>query len=120
MRLLLLTLVACFTCTFSSVLSAQQDSWKKHVIVPPLKSSINTVVANDFDRDGQIDVITSYNNQVIVLRGPDWEPQVVYTFPDKPKSNRGPRGGCIHSCLMDVDDDGDLDFCGVEQCGFLG
>ena len=101
----------------TSSITAQQV-WKKHEIVPPRKTSINTAVAHDFDGDGNMDVISSYENGVVVLKGPNWEPHIVYTFPPKVSSNRGPRGGCIHSCLMDVDDDGDLDFCGSSNAVF--
>ena len=46
--------------------------WKRHLIVDHAKSAINSAVASDFDGDGNIDVIASYERGVFIHRGPDW------------------------------------------------
>lgn len=85
--------------------------WNKHVVVENAGSMINSVVANDFDRDGHMDILASYENGVKLLRGPDWKAITIHVF--SPESSRNkPRAACIHSCLMDVDGDGAQDFCG--------
>gem|GEM_PF-139792 len=89
----------------------QAPPWKKHVVVPKANSQINSAVANDFDGDGSMDIISSYDGKVVLLRGPDWKPQTIHVF-NSANSRNKPRTSCIHSCLMDVDGDGDLDFCG--------
>jgi hypothetical protein len=96
---------------------ASADEWNKHVIVASADSMINSAMANDFDADGHIDVITSYDGRVVLLRGPDWKPHSVHVF-DAANSRSKPRTSCIHSCLMDVDADGDQDFCGSNNTVF--
>ncbi|MDG2124475.1 MAG: VCBS repeat-containing protein [Verrucomicrobiales bacterium] len=93
------------------------ESWVKHVVYPAAKGMINGVSANDFDADGEVDVITSVEGQVVVLRGPDWERFGVHRFIGGQSRNR-PRPACIHSCLMDVDGDGDMDFVGSNNTVF--
>ena len=78
---------------------------------------INSAIANDYDGDGVMDVITSYEGRVVLLRGPTWKPHTVHVF-DAENSRIKPRTSCIHSCLMDVDSDGDLDFCGSNNTVF--
>ena len=85
--------------------------WKKHNIVKSCKTSINSAQANDFDGDGHIDVIATYDKAAYVHKGPNWEPIKVCDFvPGRSRSK--PRTACIHSCLLDADRDGDLDFVG--------
>ena len=91
--------------------------WRKHIVVPAGKGSINGVSASDFDKDGQLDVITSVDGEVIVLKGPDWKRFPVHKFVKGLARNK-PRPACIHSCLMDVDGDGDMDFIGSNQTVF--
>jgi FG-GAP-like repeat len=98
--------------------------WIKHIILPTNDAAegqacrVNTVVANDFDKDGNMDVIASYDAMVILYRGPDWKPQViVQEMPINPDS-LGERRGCIHSTIMDVDGDGDMDFIGANRMLF--
>tara|TARA_R110002049_G_scaffold2750_10_gene22479 strand:- start:149988 stop:151055 length:1068 start_codon:yes stop_codon:yes gene_type:complete len=78
---------------------------------------INSAMADDYDGDGQMDVITSYEGRVVLLRGPAWVPHTVHVF-DASNSRTKPRTSCIHSCLMDVDGDGDQDFCGSNNTVF--
>lgn len=94
-----------FAILLGSVSCVQAD-WKKHTIVESAGSGIPSAVASDFDGDGNVDVIAAYQGQVIIHRGPDWKPVSVHTF------DKGLRAGpaAIHSCLMDCDGDGDLDF----------
>ena len=91
--------------------------WTKHVIQPPVKGGIHGASASDFDRDGHTDVITSFENNVVVFKGPRWQKVIVHTFgPGDSKRKVGP--ACIHSCLMDVDGDGDDDFIGSNETVF--
>jgi hypothetical protein len=93
------------------------EEWPKHVIQPPAKGMINGVSANDFDGDGHTDVISSRDGEVVIYKGPDWTPIAVHTFAPG-KSRKNPRKACIHSCLMDADGDGDLDFMGSNNTVF--
>lgn len=59
------------------------ESWKKHTILetnnaaPGQASRIATAVAHDFDKDGHIDVISSYDGKVFLYQGPDWKPLLI-------------------------------------------
>ena len=98
-------------------LKSENGNWKKHTIVEPLSGFINSVVSDDFDGDGHRDVIASYEGKVMLLRGPDWEPQAIHEF-KRGQSRNQPRPACIHSCLLDVDGDGDRDFVGSNNTVF--
>ena len=91
--------------------------WKKHIIQKPVLKNIPSAVANDWDKDGIMDVISSWGGKVVLYRGPDWEPHTIHTFDPKNSRNK-PRPTCIHSCLIDADGDGDLDFCGSNNTVF--
>jgi hypothetical protein len=91
--------------------STASGEWEKHVVLEAAGGAINSAVANDFDGDGHIDILSSHGGNVVLLRGPDWKPYVVHVFSPEHSRNR-PRPACIHSCLLDVDRDGDMDFCG--------
>ena len=106
------------TCLLGAVASgAWGDDWKKHVIKPAGKGMVNSAVARDWDGDGKIDVIASYEGKVVLLQGPHWGEHVVHRFSAK-NSRTKPRDACIHSTIMDVDGDGDMDFCGSNQTVF--
>ncbi|MFP6763122.1 MAG: VCBS repeat-containing protein [Planctomycetaceae bacterium] len=109
----------CLTAVFTGTgaTADAQIRWPQHVVVPSSDSMINSAVAGDFDGDGLIDVLSSYDGQVALLRGPDWKSHRIHTFDDSHSRNK-PRTSCIHSCLLDVDADGDLDFCGSNNTVF--
>ena len=96
---------------------SQAEGWKKHIVVPQADSMINSAVAHDFDGDGHVDILSSYDGEVVLLQGPNWKPITVHNFKDSVSRNK-PRASCIHSCLMDADGDGDLDFCGSSNTVF--
>lgn len=91
--------------------------WKRHLIVDHAKTSINSAVASDFNDDGHLDVIVSYEGGVFVQIGPSWRKTQVHKF-DPANSRNKPGKACIHSCLIDVDGDGDQDFVGSNQTLF--
>ena len=100
-------------CLLTIATNVTAESWKKHVVVPPVESMINSVVANDFDGDGHVDILSSYDGRVVLLKGPRWIPYVVHVF-DESHSRNKPRTSCIHSCLLDVDVAGPVDeYCEV-------
>ncbi|MDA0346836.1 MAG: VCBS repeat-containing protein [Verrucomicrobia bacterium] len=92
--------------------------WKKHTIVSQVESTqTDSAVANDFDGDGFMDVIGTFDGNVVLLKGPDWKRQTIHAFKEG-DSSRKPRPQCIHSCLLDVDGDGDQDFVGSNNTTF--
>lgn len=73
---------------------------------------INDANAADFDGDGHLDLIASFDGGVWVFRGPDHREKFqVHKFGIGPQG-RKLRAGCIHACLLDVDGDGDKDYIG--------
>jgi len=111
--------VTCLTaaCSSTSPNAEAQTGWPRHVVVPSSESMINSAVAGDFDGDGRIDVLSSYEGRVVLLHGPAWQAHTVHVFDESHSRNR-PRTSCIHSCLLHVDADGDLDFCGSNNTVF--
>ena len=88
---------------FFEVSNAQ--SCEKHTVVE--QGHCNTAVALDVNGDKNLDVIASYNGKVTLLIAPDWRQEsILYRF-------FGGKGQCIHSTLIDVDGDGDLDWAGT-------
>ncbi len=98
-------------------LRSRNPDWMKHTIVSPSSGAINSSVANDYDGDGDLDVIASFEGSVQLLRAPDWESTELHAFAPGFARNR-PRPACIHSCLLDVDGDGDKDFVGSNNTVF--
>lgn len=87
--------------------------WKKHVIAD---GRLNlTAVAVDANGDKKMDVITSYSGKVSLFVAPDWKQEVVlYEFG---KGGKKAKDKCIHSAVLDVDGDGDLDWAGSTAHG---
>lgn len=115
-----LVVASLLAATAHAAIDSNDTPWKKHVLQPADKTRgmINTAVASDFDKDGHMDILSSFNGGVILLPGPDWKTQiVVHQFPPR-RPNQQPTGGCIHSCLLDVDHDGDQDFIGSNNTVF--
>ena len=78
---------------------------------------INSAVAHDWDGDGDMDILSSLQGEVFLYQGPDWKRHSIHTFGDGQSRNKM-RPACIHSCLMDVDGDGDPDFIGSNNTVF--
>ena len=100
-----------------AVAGVTAEPWKKHVVLAKADGMVNSAVAHDFNGDDKIDVLSSYDSRVVLLRGPSWKPLTLHVF-DATDSRNKPRPACVHSCLMDVDNDGDLDFCGSNNTVF--
>lgn len=98
--------------------------WKKHTLLATndaaegQASRVATVTAHDFDKDGHIDVISSYDGKVILYQGPGWIPHVIVEDMPLNPDTRGEMRGCLHSALMDVDGDGDMDYIGSNRMLF--
>ena len=97
-------------------LSGKSEPWRKHVVAHA-KGNVNSAVSADFDDDGHVDVLSSYDGKVVLHRGPNWDAYQLHAF-SRDNSRNKPRPDCIHSCLLDVDHDGDLDFCGSSNTVF--
>lgn len=98
----------------AAIIGEAAPGWKKHVVQPASKTAGNINDANsaDFDGDGHLDLIASFDGGVWMFLGPDWKRSIkVYKFGLGPRG-RKLRPGCIHACLMDIDGDGDLDYIG--------
>lgn len=105
MKILLSLSLAVLVVTTSSLEAAE---WKKHVITE--KRQNLTAVAADYNRDGKVDVITSFGGRVSLFLAPDWTEIVLHRFPRL-------NAACIHSETLDVDGDGDMDWVGSEASG---
>lgn len=110
--------------TLATSQASPTKPWEKHTILatndaaPGQASRIATVVAHDFDKNGHIDVISSYDGKVFLYQGPDWKPHlIVEELPLNPDTT-GELRGCLHSALMDVDGDGDMDYIGSNRMLF--
>ena len=114
---ILRTSLCCALLAITVTTQAEESHWKKHIVQSPAKNMVNTAVASDWNGDGKMDVISSVDGGVILYTGPDWKPHTIFTFRDG-LSRTKPRWACIHSCLMDVDGDGDQDFCGSNNTVF--
>ncbi|WP_417851647.1 FG-GAP repeat domain-containing protein [Thalassoglobus sp.] len=101
-QMLFLTAVSFLTSMVSTSHGADPTAWVKHTLFEG--GHCNTVVAGDFTGDGLIDVISNSQGKCHLLIAPDWKHVVLH---ENPKHN------CIHSEVMDVDQDGDLDYIAV-------
>ena len=94
--------------TTSSGFALKAEEWKKHIVTESGRTS--TAVAADFDGDGDVDVISGYPGTVSLFLAPDWEEVVLHRFAK-------PKGNLIHSEVLDVDGDGDMDWAGSQAPG---
>ncbi|MEO1524179.1 MAG: VCBS repeat-containing protein [Planctomycetota bacterium] len=97
--------LACFAGIWLAVSlqTAVAQPWTKHVIAE--QGHCNTAVALDANGDANLDVIASVKGKVSLFMAPDWEETVLARLDG--------RSGCIHSAVLDVDGDGDLDWAGT-------
>lgn len=116
-RIRSLAILSCLAISRGLPVAGEEAEWKKHVIVPAQPGMINSALADDWNRDGRIDVLATYGNRAVLLTGPDWTPHVVFEVRPGLARNKL-RGACIHSCLLDVDGDGDRDFIGSSNTVF--
>lgn len=77
----------------------KESPWKKTIVHEG--ATTLTAVAGDFTGDGQADIISNSDGKARLFAAPDWKETVLYSNPDR---------NCIHSEVMDVDRDGDLDY----------
>jgi hypothetical protein len=119
-HLTLLSLIFTLAISQGSIM----EPWKKHTILATndaaegQASRVATAVAHDFDKDGHVDVISSYDGKVILYRGPDWKPHVIVEDMPLNPDTGGEMRGCLHSAIMDVDGDGDMDYIGSNRMLF--
>ena len=93
------TMLACGSPLFAEGIAA----WKKHTVME--QGHCNTAVAVDANGDERMDVIASVNGKVSLFIAPDWNEIVLHRLSGG--------GACIHSEVIDVDDDGDYDWAGT-------
>ena len=82
--------------------AGEKGKWRKHQVYSG--ASALTAVGGDFTGDGLPDVITNSDGRTRLLVAPDWK-----EIPLGPEAERN----FIHSEVMDVDGDGDLDWVGA-------
>ena len=99
------TLALTLTMVTLATPTTDASNWKKHVITE--QGHCNTAVALDANGDRALDVIASFNGRVSLFIAPDWKTEVIiHRFV-------GGQGTCIHSAVLDIDGDGDLDWAGT-------
>ena len=91
--------------SLSLAAAAGELEWRKHSIDEGAMAL--TAVAVDVNRDGFMDVVTSTQGKVSLHIAPDWDSRVLHEF-------ENPKHRCIHSAVLDVDGDGDLDWAGAD------
>lgn len=74
--------------------------WPRHVVMEGFDT--NTAIGGDVTGDGKADIIANSNGHTRLFVGPDFKQQIILD-----ETNAG-----MHSELMDVDGDGDLDYIG--------
>lgn len=92
------------TMGLTAALSAEivESPWKKTTVHSGHHTM--TAVAADFTHDNRVDVISSSGGKTRLFVAPDWTEVIL---------DEDARHGCIHSEVMDVDQDGDADFIGA-------
>ena len=102
-------IIAASTDGFTILWNESEPGWVRHVIAEGFFNQ--TAIAADFTGDGRPDVIATDNDrlQTILYAAPDWKPTVIYSGTE-----------VIHSALIDVDGDGDIDYIGCRYApGFI-
>lgn len=99
--------VASSLASFSTAQEAQ-SGWRKHLITQ--QGDCYTVVALDANGDKALDVIASFKGRVSLFLAPDWCEIVVHRYLSK---EGGEGAAAIHSEVIDVDGDGDMDWAGT-------
>ncbi|MEC7567271.1 MAG: VCBS repeat-containing protein [Planctomycetota bacterium] len=94
--------LTCLTASLTFLAVADGQTWKRHIVFSG--AHCNAAVAADFTGDGKIDVVCNAGGVTRLLVAPNWN---VIELPD-PESLQ-----MIHATIMDVDEDGDMDFIGV-------
>lgn len=97
-----------FIVVLALVVNSWAADWIPHEIDKTGRS--NSVLAADYDGDGKMEIISSTTQEVWVRSGDNHEVKHIIAKLDKRH-----RKECMHSCLMDVDNDGDLDFIGSSK-----
>ena len=107
------SVLACYCFTGEGVSEEASIKWKRHVVTT---GKLNmTAVALDVNGDKQQDVITSYGGKVALFVAPQWKQEVV--LHEFIGGRRSSKKKCIHSAVLDVDGDRDLDWAGGEPGG---
>ncbi len=102
-------IMATMLMVLGSHLSAAEPLWKKHVVFEG--AACLTAVAGDFSGDGRVDVIFNAGRKTYLAVAPDWKRRVLEDYLDI---------NAIHSEMLDVDEDGDLDYIATRyHPGFL-
>jgi FG-GAP-like repeat len=76
--------------------------WRKHVVLKDVATL--TAVAADFTGDGSVDIVTNGGQKRRLLIAPDWRELII---------GENPEHDFIHSEIIDVDGDGDMDYIGA-------
>ena len=76
--------------------------WKKHVIEEDVGYALSAR-GLDVNSDGIADILSSRSGEVVLFLSPHWQKKIIHTLSSKKNTT------IIHSTLIDVDGDGDLD-----------
>ena len=102
--LMLASIALCLSCSPETELSAPAEKlvWQKYQIHSGF--STLTAVAGEFSGDDLPDVISNSDGKTHLFVAPDWKEIILDDDAER---------DCIHSEVMDVDDDGDMDWIGA-------
>ena len=99
LTMLMLTASSAMSADESTDISASDGGWKKHTVFEGARNT--TAVGADFTGDGKVDVISNTDGKTRLFVAPDYQPLLLAENADH---------RFIHSAIMDVDNDGDMDF----------
>jgi len=102
--ILLISTTLCLSCSSEPdpVAPAEKPQWQKHQIHSGFPTL--TAIAGEFSGDSLPDVISNSDGKTRLFVAPDWKEIILDDNAER---------DCIHSEVMDVDDDGDLDWIGA-------